>query len=72
MNKKEPRIGTLLFVIEALGLLLLAERMSAERVGFEPTNRSPDLHLSGVPHYRSAIFPFFVARDGLEPPTCWL
>lgn len=35
----------------------------AERVGFEPTNRSPDLHLSRVLHYRSAIFPFNAKAD---------
>lgn len=44
--------------------------MFAERVGFEPTNRLPDLHLSRVLHYRSAIFPYLWrgAESNRRPP----
>lgn len=41
----------------------MALNMFAERVGFEPTNRSPDLHLSRVLHYLSAIFPLNAKAD---------
>ena len=44
--------------------------MLAERVGFEPTNRLPDLHLSRVPHYRSAIFPYVFKQR--EPTIAFL